>query len=161
MLFTVGLETKPSAIFKVGKSAATVAVLGVFIPFVCGYLLMLGWGESNVQALFIGTALVATSIGITARVLSAMGLLNAPTSRIILGAAVIDDILGLLILVIVSSAAKGAINYAEILTTAALAIGFTAFVALIGAKVVTNLAPRIEKLRIGDSFFVFGLAFVV
>jgi len=157
LLFTVGLETKPSAIFKVGKSAAAVATLGVAVPFVCGYLLMLAWGESNVQALFIGTALVATSIGITARVLSGMGLLDAPTSRIILGAAVIDDILGLLILAIVSSAAKGEINYLEIITTAALAFGFTAFVALIGAKVITNLAPRIERLRIGDSLFVFGL----
>lgn len=157
LLFTVGLETKPSAIFKVGKKALTVAVLGVVVPFICGYLLMLAWGAGNVQALFIGTALVATSIGITARVLSKMGLLDAPTSRIILGAAVIDDILGLIILAVVSSAAAGQINYVEILTTAALAVGFTAFVALIGAKVLTNIAPRIERLKIGDSLFVFGL----
>jgi Kef-type K+ transport system membrane component KefB len=134
-----------------------VAVLGVIIPFICGYLLMIAWGASNVQSLFIGTALVATSIGITARVLSAMGLLDAPTSRIILGAAVIDDILGLLILAIVSSVAAGKIDYVEIITTAALAIGFTAFVALVGAKVLTNIAPAIERLHIGDSFFVFGL----
>ena len=157
LLFTVGLETKPSSIFKVGKLALIVAVLGVIVPFVCGYLLMLAWGAANVQSLFIGTALVATSIGITARVLSAMGLLDAPTSRIILGAAVIDDILGLLILAIVSSVAEGKIDYVEIITTAALAIGFTAFVALVGAKVLTNLAPTIERLRTGDSFFVFGL----
>jgi Kef-type K+ transport system membrane component KefB len=157
LLFTVGLETKPSAIFQVGKTASIVAVSGVIVPFIGGYLLMLAWGAGNVQALFIGTALVATSIGITARVLSSMGLLDAPTSRSILGAAVIDDILGLLILAIVSSAAEGRIDYVEIITTAALAIGFTAFVALVGAKVLTNIAPRIERLRIGDSFFVFGL----
>ena len=159
LLFTVGLETKPSAIFKVGKSAALVAVLGVVAPFVGGYLLMRAWGGTNIEALFIGTAMVATSVGITARVLSAMGLLDAPTSRIILGAAVIDDILGLLVLAIVSSAAKGAVNYLEIGTTAALAIGFTAFVALVGAPVVMRIAPRIERLRVGDSFFVFGLVF--
>jgi Na+:H+ antiporter len=157
LLFTVGLETKPSSIFKVGKSALLVAVLGIVVPFIGGYLLMWAWGASTVQSLFIGTALVATSIGITARVLSALGLLDAPTSRIILGAAVIDDILGLLILAIVSSVAEGRIDYVEILTTAALAVGFTAFVALVGAKILTNLAPRIERLRIGDSFFVFGL----
>lgn len=86
-----------------------------------------------------------------------MGLLDAPTSRIILGSAVIDDILGLLILAIVSSVAAGKIDYVEIITTATLAIGFTAFVALVGAKVLTNLAPKIERLRISDSFFVFGL----
>ena len=157
LLFTVGLETKPSAIFKVGKSAVLVAVLGVVAPFVGGYLLMRAWGGTSIEALFIGTAMVATSVGITARVLSAMGLLDAPTSRIILGAAVIDDILGLLVLAVVSSAAKGTVNYWEIGTTAALAISFTAFVVLIGAPVVTRIAPRIEGLRVGDSFFVFGL----
>jgi Kef-type K+ transport system membrane component KefB len=157
LLFTVGLETKPSAIFKVGKSAAVVAVLGVVAPFVGGYLLMRAWGGTTIEAMFIGTAMVATSVGITARVLSAMGLLDAPTSRIILGAAVIDDILGLLVLAVVSSAAKGAVNYLEIGTTAALAIGFTAFVVLVGAPVVTRIAPRIEGLRGGDTFFIFGL----
>lgn len=157
LLFTVGLETKPSAIFKVGKVAASVAILGVVVPFICGYLLMLAWGGNNVQSLFIGTALVATSIGITARVLSAMGLLDAPTARIILGAAVIDDILGLLILAIVSSVAQGKVDYAEIITTAILSIGFTAAVALVGSRVLTKAAPRIEALRVGDSFFVFGL----
>jgi Kef-type K+ transport system membrane component KefB len=159
LLFTVGLETKPSAIFNVGKSAALVAVLGVVAPFVGGYLLMRAWGGASIEALFIGTAMVATSVGITARVLSAMGLLDAPTSRIILGAAVIDDILGLLVLAVVASAAKGAIDYLEIGTTAALAIGFTTFVVLVGAPVMMRIAPRIERLRVGDSFFVFGLVF--
>ncbi|MGB7924168.1 MAG: cation:proton antiporter [Pyrinomonadaceae bacterium] len=157
LLFTVGLETKPAAIFKVGKTAAIVAVLGVVAPFIGGYLLMRAWGSTSVEALFIGTAMVATSVGITARVLGAMGLLDAPTSRIILGAAVIDDILGLLILALVSSAAAGQIDYLEIGLTAALAIGFTLFVLLIGARVVTRFAPRIEGLRVAGSFFVFGL----
>ena len=157
LLFTVGLETKPAAIFRVGKNAALVAVLGVIAPFLGGWLLMRAWGGTNIEALFIGTAMVATSVGITARVLSSAGLLDAPTSRIILGAAVIDDILGLLVLGVVSSAAAGSINYWEIITTATLSIGFTVFIALVGARVLTRVAPRIERLRIGDSFFVFGL----
>jgi Kef-type K+ transport system membrane component KefB len=101
--------------------------------------------------------MVATSVGITARVLGAMGMLEAQTSRIILGAAVIDDILGLLILAVVSSVAAGQVDYLEIGITAALAIGFTVFVALIGAPVVTRLAPRIEGLRVAESFFLFCL----
>jgi Kef-type K+ transport system membrane component KefB len=157
LLFTVGLETKPSAIFKVGLRAAMVAVLGVIVPFVAGYVLMRAWGGTSVQSLFIGTAMVATSVGITARVLAAMGLLAAKTSRIILAAAVIDDILGLLILALVSSAAAGKIDYLEIGITAVLAIGFTVIVIFIGARVVTRLAPRIENLRVADSFFVFAL----
>ena len=157
LLFTVGLETKPVAIFKVGKLALIVAVLGVAAPFVAGYFLLQVWGGTVVQSLFLGTAMVATSVGITARVLAGMGLLEAPASRIILGAAVIDDILGLLILALVASAAAGQIDYLEIGLTAALAIGFTVFVLLIGAPVVTRLAPRIEALRISQSLFVFGL----
>ncbi|HYN85877.1 MAG TPA: cation:proton antiporter, partial [Pyrinomonadaceae bacterium] len=158
LLFTVGLETKPAAVLRVGKSAAVVAVLGVVAPMAGGWLVMRAWGANDVEALFVGAALVATSVGITARVLSAMGLLDAPTARIILGAAVIDDILGLLVLAVVASAAKGAIDYAEIMTTAALAVAFTAFVVLVGAPVVTRLAPRIVRLRIGHSFYIFGLA---
>lgn len=158
LLFTVGLETKPVAIFRVGKSAALVAVLGVIAPLAGGWLLMRAWGGNAIEALFVGTAMVATSVGITARVLGALGLLDAPTSRIILGAAVMDDILGLLVLAVMSSLAAGAINYVEIGITAALAFGFTAFVALIGAPLVTRFAPRIENLRVGESLFVFGLA---
>ena len=157
LLFTVGLETKPASIFKVGRQAAMVALLGVVVPLFCGWLLMKAWGSGGIEALFVGTAMVATSVGITARVLSAMGLLDAPTARIILGAAVIDDILGLLILAMVSSAAAGSVNYLEILTTAGLAIGFTAFVALIGAPVVTRFAPKVEQLRSGQGTFIFGL----
>lgn len=157
LLFNVGLETKPAAIFKVGKRAAVVAVLGVVTPFLGGWLLMRAWGATTVEGLFVGTAMVATSVGITARVLSSMRLLDAPTAGIILSAAVIDDILGLMVLAIVSSVAAGAINYVEIVTTAVLAIGFTAFIALVGAPVINRFAPRIGRLRIGDSFFIFGL----
>jgi Kef-type K+ transport system membrane component KefB len=86
-----------------------------------------------------------------------MGLLDAPTARIILGAAVIDDILGLLVLSVVSSLAEGTVNYFEIVTTAGLALGFTAFVAVIGAPVVTRVAPSVARLRSGQGIFIFGL----
>ena len=157
LLFNVGLETRPAAILKVGKSAAMVAVLGVVLPFIAGWLLMTVWGGTSVESLFVGTALVATSVGITARVLSAMGLLDAPTARIILGAAVIDDILGLLVLAVVSSMAAGAVNYVEILTTAVLAIGFTVFMAFVVAPVFTRVAPNADRLRSGHGMFILGL----
>lgn len=157
LLFNVGLETKPAAILKVGTRAALVAVLGVVVPLLGGWLLMTAWGSTGVKALFVGTAMVATSVGITARVLSGMGLLDAPTARIILGAAVIDDILGLLVLAVVSSMAAGVVNYLEIFTTAVLAIGFTVFVTFIGAPVITRFAPRVNQLRSGHGMFVLGL----
>jgi len=157
LLFTVGLETRPAAIFRVGPQAAIVAILGIVAPFIGGWLLMRAWGSTTIEALFVGTAMVATSVGITARVLARLGLLDAPTARIILGAAVIDDILGLLVLSTVSSMASGTVNYLELLTTAGLAIGFTAFVALVGAPIVTRVAPGVQRMRSGHGLFLFGL----
>ncbi len=157
LLFNVGLETKPQAILAVGKRAFIVAVLGVIVPFAAGYLIAVLWGGSKIEAMFIGAALVATSVGITARVLSSLGLLDAPTARIILGAAVIDDILGLLILSVVSSFSKGEVNYWSLAGTAGLAIFFTLFVALFGTRLVSRLAPKIENLHISKPFFNAGL----
>lgn len=158
LLFTVGLETKPQAIFRVGKRAMTVGVLGVAIPFVAGYFLAMLWDGSFVEAMFIGAALVATSVGITARVLGSMGLLDTQTARIILGAAVIDDILGLIILSLVSSISQqGTVSYVGLAKTAGAAILFTVFVAMVGSRVVTRLAPAVGKLRVAKPFFNLGL----
>lgn len=157
LLFNVGLEIKPQSIVKVGKKAAMVGILGVIIPFVAGYFVAYLWGGSFVESMFIGAALVATSVGITARVLGAMGLLDTETSRIILGAAVIDDILGLLILSVVSSVGKGNVNLFTIVQTAILAVVFVLFVAVIGSRLMKRLAPKIESLHISKPFFNFGL----
>jgi Kef-type K+ transport system membrane component KefB len=157
LLFNIGLETKPGDILKVGKRSLAVAVLGVVFPFIAGYLLALWWDGSFVEALFIGAALVATSVGITARVLGSMGLLDKETSRIILGAAVIDDVLGLIILSVVSSFSKGGINYFDLTKTVGFAILFTVFVAVVGAKMMTKIAPTIESLHISKPFFNIGL----
>ena len=157
LLFSVGLETKPSAIFSVSKRAALVATLGVIVPFIGGWALMRAWGGGDTSALFLGTAMVATSVGITARVLSLMNLLDTPVSRIILGAAVIDDILGLLVLAVVSSVAAGEIKMLELGLTAFAAIAFTAFVAFVGAPALNRLTPRLARLRIEHSLFIASL----
>ena len=157
LLFNVGLETKPQSIIAVGKRALMVGVLGVIFPFVAGYLIAVAWGGSFVESMFIGAALVATSVGITARVLGTMGLVDTPTARVILGAAVIDDILGLMILSVVSSVSKGGVDYVELVKTAGLAVLFTVFVGFIGAPLITRLAPKIENLRVGKPFFTAGL----
>ncbi|HSW14101.1 MAG TPA: cation:proton antiporter, partial [Solimonas sp.] len=157
LLFSVGLETKPSSIMAVGKTAFIVAVLGVAAPFAAGWGYMQATGHSQIESLFLGAAMVATSVGITARVLSGMGLLQLASSRIVLGAAVIDDILGLLVLAVVASMAAGTVNYAEIGLTAALSLGFVVLVALLGAPLLTRIAPRIRDLRLGNSLFLFAL----
>lgn len=157
LLFSVGLETKPAAILKVGRSALIVAVLGVLLPLLGGYLCLQAFGGSTIESLFAGTALVATSVGITARVLAGLGLLDTQSARIILGAAVIDDILGLLVLAAVSSAASGQIDLVQIGITAALAIGFVLAVAVLAAPAITRAAPAFSHLKLGNEFFIIAI----
>jgi Kef-type K+ transport system membrane component KefB len=159
LLFNVGLETKPQDVLAVGKHALLVGVLGVILPFVAGYLISIWWGGSTIESMFLGAAMVATSVGITARVLGSLGLLDKEASRIILGAAIIDDILGLIILSVVSGFSKGGVDYWTLLVTSGLAVAFTVFVATVGAKMMTRLAPKINNLHMSKPFFNAGLIF--
>jgi Kef-type K+ transport system membrane component KefB len=154
LLFRVGLEVKASELMQVGGTAVTVAVLGVVAPMALGWGIMRAWGYPHVEAVFVGAAMVATSVGITAQVLAAKGLLHLQSAKIILGAAVIDDVLGLIVLAIVSSIAKGQVNPLEIGATAALAIGFTIIVAKWGTKTMMRVVPQAEtRLRAGEVQF--------
>lgn len=158
LLFTVGLETRPSDIFKVGRTATVVAVLGVVIPFIAGWGLLSLWpGHSWIEAVFLGAAMVATSVGITARVLSGMGLITAEASRVILAAAVIDDVIGLLVLAVASSLATGHVNYIQIGLIAVLAIGFTVLVIAFGSRVVNRVKEPVVSLKIEHSLLMFAL----
>jgi Kef-type K+ transport system membrane component KefB len=158
LLFTVGLETRPSDIFKVGGTATIVAVLGVIVPFVAGWALLSLWpGYTWVEAIFLGAAMVATSVGITARVLAGMRLISAESSQVILAAAVIDDVIGLLVLAVVSSLAERQINYLHIALTAALAIGFVLLTITLGARVVKRIQRPIVGLKIDHSLLIFAL----
>ena len=158
LLFTVGLETRPSDIFKVGPTATIVAILGVILPFVAGWGLLSFWpGHSWIEAVFMGAAMVATSVGITARVLASMGLISLDTSRVILAAAVIDDIIGLLVLAVVSSLASGEVDYIHIGLIAFLAVAFTLLTVIVGSKTVQKVKDPIDSLKIGNSLFLFAL----
>jgi len=158
LLFTIGLETRPSDIFKVGGKATVVAVLGVVVPFVAGWALLFVWpGHSWIEAVFMGAAMVATSVGITARVLSSMGLIEADASRVILAAAVIDDVIGLLVLAVATSLASGRVNYFHLALIAALAIGFTLLVVVFGSRVVNRVKEPVRSLKIDHSPFIFAL----
>jgi len=107
LLFAIGLETDLGKLMKVGGSSAAVAAVGVVLPFVLGYAVCHFLGFGGLIAIVAGASLTATSVGITARVLSDLGRMKEPESQIILGAAVIDDIIGLIILTVVSGLAQG------------------------------------------------------
>src|SRR5687768_1572680 len=100
LLFAVGLDTPPSELKAVGGRSLAVGVGGIVLPFLAGAGLLTLLGNPGGEALFVGTAMVATSVGVTARVLHDLGVVGLPVSRMILGAAVVDDILGLLLLAV-------------------------------------------------------------
>ncbi|MEO8597216.1 MAG: cation:proton antiporter [Candidatus Solibacter sp.] len=158
LLFRVGLEVKSSELLKVGGTATLVATLGVICPFALGWAIMALYGHSIITCVFVGAAMVATSVGITAQVLNARGLLHELSSKIILAAAVIDDVQGLLVLAVVSSLAKGKIQIAEITITTVLAVGFTLIIAKWGVQVVSVVLPAINRrLCVGEAEFILAM----
>ncbi|KAB8333061.1 cation:proton antiporter [Scytonema tolypothrichoides VB-61278] len=136
LLFEIGLESNIKDLIAVGTQAAVVAVVGVVVPFSAGTVgLMTLFGIPAVPAIFAGAALTATSIGITSKVLSELGRLNSKEGQIILGAAVIDDVLGIIVLAVVASLAKeGSVDVGKVIF---LIISATSF--LLGAIVLGNI----------------------
>jgi Kef-type K+ transport system membrane component KefB len=154
LLFRVGLEVKSSELLKVGGTAFLVAVCGVVVPMVMGLGIMTAWGFGWIESMFVGAALVATSVGITAQVLSAKGMLHEKSSQIILAAAVIDDVLGLIVLAIVSSMAKGQLRIADVALTAILPIIFMVVLAKWGSRTVSRAIPALQaRLQASESQF--------
>lgn len=146
LLFAVGLDTPLSELKVVGGRSMAVGGSGVVVPFLLGFGLLTLVGESTPDALFVGTAMVATSVGVTARVLSDLGRVREPESRVILGAAVVDDILGLLVLAVVAGSVAGDITIGSIVILAALAVGFVVLVGGLGAQLVKRAIPLLDKL---------------
>ena len=154
LLFRVGLEVQTSELVRVGGTATVAAMLGVIAPFLVGWGIMALWGAAHVESIFVGAAMVATSVGITAQVLASKGVLDQRASKIILAAAVIDDILGLLLLAVVSSLAKERLNVLGLLITAGLAVGFTVLITKWGAAAAGKLMPRVQaRLKAGEVEF--------
>jgi Kef-type K+ transport system membrane component KefB len=151
LLFSVGMETKLSDLRRVGLIAGSVAAMGVVVPFITGYYISVLFFTSSTEAMFIAAALVATSVGITARVLDDLGLIKSTEAKIILGAAVVDDILGMIVLTLVSGTASGNLTVIDTAIVVAEAVCFVAIVTLIGTRVVTYASGkrfvRLEKTR--------------
>jgi Kef-type K+ transport system membrane component KefB len=159
LLFFVGLETRLSDILSVGGRASSVAVAGVILPFVLGYgLFAFVLGQSQVESVFVGAAMVATSVGITARVLRDLGVIASRASRIILGAAVIDDILGMVILaVVVGLAATGTVSFLSLATITGQAVVFTVGLVVGGSWVVRRYGLGLARLKMDNAPFAVAL----
>jgi Kef-type K+ transport system membrane component KefB len=157
LLFTVGLETNLTELRKVGRPAVLVGFLGVAAPFALGAALMVGLGYERGDTLFIAAAMVATSVGVTARVLRDLGALRTPPGRVVLGAAVVDDILALLILAVVGGLAAGDLSTVELTLTVLEVMVFVIVVGLAGPGVVKRVSEFAHLPIVPGSPLVFAL----
>jgi Kef-type K+ transport system membrane component KefB len=148
LLFEVGLESDLREMMEVGWSSLLVAVLGVIAPFFLGWAVSAYFlpDEATLGHIFIGATLCATSVGITARVFKDLGKLGTREARIILGAAVIDDVLGLLILAVIAGAIKAASTGAALSMIDVGVIALKSIAFLIGSIVIGHfLMPRMLR----------------
>ncbi|HEY6729411.1 MAG TPA: cation:proton antiporter [Solirubrobacterales bacterium] len=152
LLFWVGLETRLSEMRAVGRVAVAVGTAGVVVPFLAGIGFGLALGEDTDTSVFLGAALAATSAGITSATFLDLGIGRTRAARTVLGAAVVDDILALILLsVAVGMAAEGGVDAGKILLALGIAIAFVAFVALGGARLLSSRPRLLETPRFAES----------
>jgi Kef-type K+ transport system membrane component KefB len=170
LLFEIGLETDLRELFRVGPASLSVATVGVVLPFALGFVYWAyvphaataGVANLTTTAIFVGATLTATSVGITARVLSDLQKMHTPEARIIIGAAVIDDVLGLVILAVVSGLAAGvSVGALAVLRILGLAVGFLVLAVLVGRYAAPRLFDLVVRMRVRYVLLVFAMAFVL
>ena len=167
LLFLIGLETDIHRLLSVGGASLSVAAVGVLLPFGAGFGVGAALGYPTMVSVFLGAALTATSVGITAGVLSDLGHLKSDESQVILGAAVVDDILGLVLLTVIGAFAAGErLTVLGVTKILAIAFGFVALAVAIGSLLAPRLIALVARVRVGKALFfasimfAFGLAYL-
>ncbi len=150
LLFTIGLEFEIKEIWKV--KFFLIALFGVLVPAVVGYFIAVLFGFDFKASIFIGTALTATSIAITANVLKEMGKLQTEAAKAIIGAAVIDDVLSLMVLSVSQGIVSNNVSAISILIVAGKAIGFIVIGAVIGQLLLRRLLILFDKTKIAHAY---------
>ncbi|HEU5262180.1 MAG TPA: cation:proton antiporter [Gemmatimonadales bacterium] len=170
LLFEIGLETDLKAMARVGGAATSVALVGVAVPFFLGFLYWISplhsyedtLADATTTAIFVGATLTATSVGITARVLGDLRCMNTVEARLVLGAAVIDDVLGLVILGVVSGLAAGAaVSLWGIARILAVAVGFLVLALALGFALASRIFGLIDRMRVRGVLLVSAFAFLL
>jgi Kef-type K+ transport system membrane component KefB len=160
LLFEIGLATDLRALTREGGTAAVIAIVGVVLPFVIGYAALSAMGIGRLATIVCAASLTATSISVSTRVLAELGFLQTQEGRVVLGAAVLDDIIGLVILSVIGSFAAGvAITATGVMRTSAVAFGFVAIAIIVGSFVVPPLFHAAKRLRSPTTIAIMGLAF--
>ncbi|MEN6584205.1 MAG: cation:proton antiporter [Armatimonadota bacterium] len=163
LLFEVGLESDLEEFLRVGVAALSVALVGIALPMTLGYglAMVLGLdGRGPIVPLFMGATLAATSVGITARVLADIGHLQSKEAKVILGAAVLDDVLGLIVLATIAGiAATGSLALGSALTTGLLAVVFLVGAILIGIPLAPYALRAVGRMRTRGKLISWALVF--
>ncbi len=160
LLFLIGLETDLAMLLRVGGPATAVAVVGVVVPFAAGYAFGELLGMPRMVSVFLGASLTATSVGITARVLSDLGHLKDDEAQVILGAAVADDVIGLIILTLVGTlAAGGALTVYGVSKVTLLAVGFVVLAVVVGSRLAPMLIRLIDRIEVRRGLFFSAIVF--
>lgn len=160
LLFLIGLETDLEKLLSVGGSATTVALVGVVLPLVGGVAFGHFLGLRFMVSVLLGASLTATSVGITARVLSDLGHLKDDESQVVLGAAVVDDIIGLVLLTLVSTLAEGGeLTFIGVGRVVLVAFGFVILAIVIGSKLAPYLIRLIERINMARGLFFASIVF--
>ncbi len=153
ILFMAGLEMTPKEFLKGGKASFTVGTLGVVVPFFAGLMIFQVFGFEALESMLIATALTATSIAISIQVLSEFGKIKTPEARLIIGAAVVDDILAIAVLSVVisitgSDAGIDSINITDVTITILQVLGFFAIMLIVAVVVIPKIiTPRLWKAK--------------
>jgi Kef-type K+ transport system membrane component KefB len=157
LLFRVGLETRLHDLLRVGGSALAVGLLGVLLPLAGGFGLARFLGEPMEVAIFLAAALVATSVGITSSALGELGGLRTMSGRVILGAAVIDDVLAMLILAFASGLTAGSVSLERIAVLIGLAVLFIAVVLIGGTRILRRRRSLLTDPAFAETPFLPGM----
>jgi Kef-type K+ transport system membrane component KefB len=159
LLFVIGLEFKIKDVFNV--KYGVIALIGVIVPWIGGFFLADFFGFDFVSSVFVGTALTATSVAITANVLREMGKLQTEAAKAIIGAAVIDDILGLLVLSFSMQVVNDSISLVPIIIIILEAVVFMVLGAYIGYKYLSKLIEKFDRTKLAgrypETVFIFAM----
>lgn len=154
LMFYVGLEIRVRDLAAVGRTSVMVGLLGIALPLAAGFVVMILLGFAAVESLFVATALLATSVGISISVLKTMGLIRHRIAHIVLGAAVLDDILSLIVLALVKSLACGSFQALEFSLLVVESIVFVGFLTVWGPRLSRKTPDWLARLNLPEAPFV-------
>ena len=160
LLFQLGLHTDMRSLRRVGSSAMMVAVAGVVLPFGAGFLVVRALGIAVIPAVIAGASLTATSMAISARVLGDKGVLRTREGQVVLGAALADDVIGLIVLSVVVALVGGeSVSAMSIARTSAISVGFIVIALAVGGYAIPPLFRVLDGIRAKGSLGMFGISF--